>query len=426
VGGDSNIAARLAGVAIPLMFQLCSLEESQRWINIALEVLSRSTPDSLLQQVKLCIASCALYLNAGCQNDAVWLASTQRAIAIADRTRDDLPRAIARQLQIICDLTSGNPAVAVTRLAELEEIVACASEPHLGALFDRVTAQAHHFNGEYVKSRAHAQRALASARQRVQAPILYANHALDHRISMRIILARTAWLEGRADEALQISSECVELARQDRAFALGQVLTLCACPIAFWRGDLAAAHSYTEELAHCARRYGLSPVADFARCYRLVLTHLAGEDTDLLDPAYPANTLQSDHLGTVSDQWLNRATLARAEQGLTGWCTAEILRRHAEMTLQKGDPETSSAAERCLRQALAVARAQGAHAWEVRVCMSLVRLHAAGAQCQSALQELESAYGNLQGGQSDGDAIQARGLLEGLRNEPVLSVRTAG
>jgi ATP/maltotriose-dependent transcriptional regulator MalT len=236
---------------------------------------------------------------------------------------------------------------------------------------------------------------------------------------MRIILARSAWLEGRADEALQITNDCVELARQDRPVALAQVLTLCACPVAFWRGDLAAARDYIEELVQCARRYGMSPIADFARCYRFALGRLAGEDIELLDPAQPANTLQLDHLATLSDRWLNSATLVRAEQGQAGWCTAEILRRHAEMLLQKSDPEAASSADRRLRQALAVARAQGAHAWEVRICTSLARLHSQGpptssrAQCQSALHELEIAYANLQGGRSDGDAIQARGLLEG-------------
>jgi hypothetical protein len=235
---------------------------------------------------------------------------------------------------------------------------------------------------------------------------------MDHRISMRVILARNAWLGGRADEAVQIANECVEMARLAGPFALGQVLALCVCPLAFWRGDLPAARSFADELIQCAGRFGFSESVDFARCYRLVHGRLAGEDPALDGPAQPANNLQFDHLGTLSDQWLNGATLARAEQGLTGWCTAEILRRHGEMILQNGAAEAFHAADCRFRQALGVARAQRAHAWEVRICMSLARLHRQGAQCPSALQELEIAYGRLQGGQHDGDAIQARRLLE--------------
>src|SRR5262249_3750038 len=164
----------------------------------------------------------------------------------------------------------------------------------------------------------------------------------------------------------------------------------------------------------CAGRFGFSESVDFARCYRLVHGRLAGEDLALLGPAQPANNLQFDHLGTLSDQWLNGATLARAEQGLTGWGTAGGLRRQGEMMLQNGDAEVFHAADDCLRRALGIARAQGAHAWEVRICMSLARLHRQGARYRSALQELEIVCGKLRGGQHDGDTIQARGLLDGL------------
>jgi predicted ATPase len=408
--GDPNIAARLTVASVPVIFQLCLIEEFQRWINTALGVLAAAESDSLVPQVQLYLALCTLYFHLGCQ-EAVLLESAQQAVDIADRADEELLRVIARTTRIVCHLQSGNPPAAVARLPELAELVARADEPIVGALFDRVSAQAHHFNGDLAKSRIHARRALNFARQPVPAPIIYSAYSLDHRISMRVILARGAWIEGRADEAVQIANECVELARLDRPFALAQVLALCACPIAFWRGDLAAARSFTGELVECARRFGLSASADFARCYRLVLGQLAGEDLDLLGPAQPANSLQFDHLATVSDQWLNGAMLARAEQGLNGWATAEILRRHGEMLLRKSETEVFHAADCRFRQALAIARAQGALAWEVRICMSLARLH----RSPAALEELEIACGNLQGGRDDADAVAARGLLEDCR-----------
>jgi predicted ATPase len=418
-GGEPDLAAKLTVASIPAMLQLCLIDNFQHWINVALEVLADSETHSLVPQVQLCIASFSLSMHFGCQEEAVLLELAQRAVAIADRSDNDLLRATARTTQIVCHVLGGNPASAVARLAELAELVAQSSEPIAPSLLDRVSAQAHHFNGELARSRVYAQRTLNVARQPIAPPINYSAYALDHRISMRIILARNAWLEGRADEAIQITNACIELARLDRPVTLAQALTLCACPVALWRGDLAAARAFTEELMQCARRFGLGPSADFARCYRLVLGRLAGENLDLLGPAHPANTLQADHLATLSDQWVNGALLARAEQGLTGWCTAEILRRDGEMMLQKGDPDDFYAAERRFRQALGIARAQGARAWEVRICMSLARLHRQAAQHRqsarytAALQELEHAYGTLQGGWDDADTIQARGLLEG-------------
>lgn len=405
--GDPDIAATLTVASLPLLFYLCLFDEFQRWINGALAILGRAAAPPPIPQWRLHFASCMLYLQVGCQRESVMLETAQRAVDLADLIEDEMLAVVARILQIVCHLQAGNPPAAVTLLGQLGQLVARASEPQVGAMFDRASAQALHFNGDLVRSGAHARRALNSTRQPVAVPIIYSSHSIDHRISMRIILARGAWLEGRADEAVQIANECIALARLDRPFALGQVLALCGCPIAFWRGDLAAARSFTDELLQCSGRFGLSASADLSRCYRLVLAGLTGEDTTLLGPAQPASSMQYDHLATVSDHWLNGATLARAEQGQAGWCTAEILRRHGEMLLQKGETEAFHAAEGRFQQALGVARAQGAHAWEVRICMSLARLQ----RSPAALEELEVAYGNLQGGLDDADPVAARALL---------------
>jgi predicted ATPase len=409
--GDPDIAARLTVAAVPVIFQLCLVEEFQRWITTALGVLAASETHSLIPRVQLCLTLCTLYFQAGRQKETVLLELAQQAVDIADQSDDEVLRVAARVHQIVYDVGAGNMPLAMTRLAQLAQLIARASEPIVSALFDRVAAHTHHFNGDFAQSRTHAQRALSFERQPVAVPITYSASTMDQRISVRVVLARSAWLEGRADEAVGITSECVELARRDRPFALGHALALCACPIAFWRGDLTAARSFTDELIQCVARFGLSASVDLARCYRLLLGQMGGEDTDLLGAAHPANRLHFEQLATLSDQWLNGATLARAEQGLTGWCTAEILRRHGEMLLQKGEPEAAHAAEGRFRQALGVARAQGAHAWEVRVCMSMVRLHRHSEQHSAALQELATAYRKLQGGLDDQDAIQARRLL---------------
>ena len=410
--GDPDTGAWLAVASLPVMYQLCRAREFQSWANKALEVLSRDEPDTLIPQVSLVVALGALYMHVGCEEEAALFAALQRAVDLSDRTDDELLRATIRLTQIICHLLAGNPMVAVARLAELGELSAGASEPVVAVIFDRVSAQAHHFNGEFARSRIFAQRTLNSSRQPVTAPVIYSAQALDHRVSMRVILARCAWLEGRPDEAAQIAEECVNLARLEGPITLAQVLGLCACPVSFWRGDLKAARAFTEELTQCSKLLGLSTSLDFASCYRLVLGRLTHEDTSFLGPVHPANMLQLDHLSTLSDQWLNCATLSRAEQGLTGWCTAEILRRHGELLVQTLDMNFCHTADHFFKRALTIARAQGAHAWEVRACMSLVRLHRQGPQYQSALQDLAIAYGSLRGGGYDEDSNEAGRLLE--------------
>ena len=409
--GDPTTGAWLAVASLPVMYQLCRAREFQSWANRSLRVLAASEPDSLIPQVSLGLALGALYINAGCEEESALFESVQRAVELSDRTGDVLLQATARLNQIICHLLAGNPTLAVERLAALGELATQSDEPIVEVIFDRVSAQAHHFNGEFSRSRTFAQRTLHGSRHPINAPIIYSAQALDHRVSMRVVLARTAWLEGRADEAAQIVLECVNLARQEGPIALAPVLGLCACPVSFWRGDLEAARAFTDELTQCSKLVGLSSSLEFARCYRVALGTLREEDPNFLGPVHPANLLQVDHLCTVSDQWLNGTTLSRADQGLTGWCTAEVLRRHGEVLLQKPDSEQFPDAERLFRRALAVARSQGAHAWEVRACMSLVRLHRHGPQYQSTLQDLEIAFHSLKGGAFDHDAIQAASLL---------------
>ena len=82
------------------------------------------------------------------------------------------------------------------------------------------------------------------------------------------------------------------------------------------------------------------------------------------------------------------------------------------MLLQAADADAVHAVDRVFRRGLAIARAQGVLAWEIRICTSLAQLHRQGEPAERALQELEVAYGNLEGGQDDADAVQVRGILE--------------
>jgi hypothetical protein len=76
-------------------------------------------------------------------------------------------------------------------------------------------------------------------------------------------------------------------------------------------------------------------------------------------------------LPTLHPGLMTPASLARATDGRAGWAAPELLRCWGEQLVRVG---AGAQAERVFRQALALARRQGALAWELRAATSLAEL----------------------------------------------------
>lgn len=92
------------------------------------------------------------------------------------------------------------------------------------------------------------------------------------------------------------------------------------------------------------------------------------------------------------------------------WFEAELYRLRGE-ALVALSPERSAEAEACYRQALAVSREQGAHLWELRAAMSLVRLWRDQGRRAQARNLLAPIYNWFTEGFDTTDLREARGLL---------------
>jgi predicted ATPase len=90
---------------------------------------------------------------------------------------------------------------------------------------------------------------------------------------------------------------------------------------------------------------------------------------------------------------------------------AELLRLRGELLLSSTTPDPTSA-ERCLVEALEVARGQGARVWELRAATSLARLWRHQGRGQEAHDLLAPVYGWFTEGMGRPDLRQARALLE--------------
>jgi tetratricopeptide (TPR) repeat protein len=97
---------------------------------------------------------------------------------------------------------------------------------------------------------------------------------------------------------------------------------------------------------------------------------------------------------------------------------AELLRLHGELLLARDGAGSYAEALGCFHQALALAHAKGALAWELRAAMSLVRLYkqkgaGSAAELEHAYQELRALYAQFGEGFDIPDLLDAAALLEG-------------
>jgi predicted ATPase len=103
------------------------------------------------------------------------------------------------------------------------------------------------------------------------------------------------------------------------------------------------------------------------------------------------------------------AQLASRDSNREHWCTAEVLRVKGLLALS-GDHDPDAAATLFLQSA-ALARKQGALAWELRAAMNLARLRANQGRQREAIELLEGVYNRFTEGFETVDLLAARSLL---------------
>ena len=234
-------------------------------------------------------------------------------------------------------------------------------------LAGRWSALGLHFQGRHREARACALQTLETCLPRGAAHLL---GPVPQRVSMGMVLARGEWIEGAADMALASAREVVAMAESEHPFALGLALGLALVPVALWRGDQALALQALERLDAHARRHALGFWSAWAAQLRLALDVAApSSPSSPISPALPADAaldpMVVEMLATVRPALLGPALLDAAGRGQQTWCDPELLRVRAE--------RAGAGAEAQLAQAIVLAQAQGALAWELRATTSLAR-----------------------------------------------------
>jgi hypothetical protein len=127
--------------------------------------------------------------------------------------------------------------------------------------------------------------------------------------------------------------------------------------------------------------------------------------------SWPVHT---EMAATIREELVGPVAIARASGDRAIWCTPEILRAHAVSIVKVGATGGLEMAEEMLRRSLAMAREQGALAWQLRTAISLARLHQNLDRRPAARSVLAPVYDAFSEGFGTADLQTAAALLASL------------
>ncbi|MNX06267.1 putative HTH-type transcriptional regulator [compost metagenome] len=367
---DMTIAGALTVASAPLWFRLSEVSEYRDRVRAALDhVDALKVPDRLTAgRLEIALYN-ALWHTGGTVPEMTQ--ACERALDCALEFQMKTLEFQARWGLCALNVTRGAYPPALQHAQILSEFASHSTNAVTRNLSHRMLALASHFCGAFAQARMHAE-AAADADDAIRRNHVNAFQP-DARTTALAILARTLWIQGEGRLAMATAIRCVQEAQ-----ALEHALSLCValfwiCPMAIWAGERRAARAWVDTMLQQTRSKGFAYWHDWALCYADAMKLGEVDDVGAHIDAVAAKVLAMDEprremMVTFCDRWVDDRLVARAEQGEGQWSAAEVCRAAGRrMELQGND----AAAEALYLQAHALARSQGAFAWELRAAQTL-------------------------------------------------------
>jgi predicted ATPase len=424
--GDRSVAVPLGAGAAPLFLGLSMLSESRRWCLQTIESLSeeeRGTRLELGLLFTLATSSNHLY-----GNSAEVMSALERGLSLADSFGDT-----EYQLEFLAgqNLYLARLADFGGALAAAERYTTIAREfngPREIVMAEWMLGASHHLAG----NQASAQRSYQSAFSRAATTGFGEVHCFgyDHQVRALIGYARTLWLCGQPDRAVQFAHQGIEVAgRQKHPVSLCVGLTYAA-PVFLWRGDLELAEDLIERLITHAAKYslalyragglGLRGHLMLARGKTECALELLREVLSTMRTALTTSFSRALAEGLARTGQPAEATLiikALVDEAARGSGTFELpdfLRAQAEVLLAESQ-DNWQRAEAVLASSIDLARQQSALAWELRSAIALGRLWIDHERADEARSLLTDVYERFTEGFGTTDLRDAERQLNALR-----------
>ena len=409
--GPQVLAIRLTATSTPLWQELSLLKEHGLYVRKALSLLEAASEPCPKVQIALKLA-----LGSSCYHTQGGTAETIEAFVSA-RTLARQCNDIAGQLRAVSGHMAVNLCCADYQMA-LEQSqqfdrLGLHGDATLSLSTQRLRVLALHFAGDQAQARLNAEQVLQRMTQ--SGHLNRFTHGFgvqyDQSVASLTILARILWLQGQPEQAWRTARQALDIALQiNHGTSICYTLALAGCLIAHYNGDSRTARELLRLLLEQAQKHSVQLFHTWARHYAQVIDH---EQAHL--PFKPGLGLIKDLLITLDNRFVDDELVLRAETGIAGWNTAEILRARAGALLAEDDLLNRAAAESLLIRALNVAKHQGALAWELRSATSLAQMWQRQGRHRQAHTLLAPICDRFTEGHATPDLTKARQLLDELQ-----------
>jgi len=430
-GGNPSIATALASASAQLLLELSLLGECQKWTSKALALLSPEENGTRREMVLQVASAISSRFTTGTTEEEVHSRLT-RALELAEQFNDADYKLRILHVHCSCYAWRGDLRAALAIARQCEAFAASVTDPFAQPMADRMLGIVQFYLGDLTSARAHLERALDRFPRRND----LLRFGADPRLVALSHKSDILWLQGLADQALQLARTSLDEAR-----TLGHPLALCnalvsLAIISIRVGDIEKSAGWIEELRDQAEKHALN-------AYNICAVGLAGQLSAMrndnatavrllraaLDRSprgsftyYALYTMFAADLALAEAKTgeLGRGlavideTLQRIERNEEWWHLPETLRIKGELLLLQSEPGAAAAAGDHFRQALDRASQQGALSWELRAATSLARLLRNQGRPADAIACLQPVYDRFTDGFGTVDLIAAKQLLDEL------------
>ena len=409
--GPQALAIRLAATSTPLWQELSLLKEHGGYVRKALALLELSAkPCPRLQMVlKLALGS-ACYHAQGASAETVGAFVGARALAVQLNDVAGQLRAVSGHLAV--NLSCGHYRMALEQSRQFDQL-GLHDDTLMSLSTHRLRVLALHFSGE--QRQAGEQAAQVLQRMAHSGHLNRFTHGFgvqyDQSVAALTIHARILWLRGQPEQAWRAARQALDIAMQiDHGTSICYTLALAGCLIAYHNGDTRNARELLRLLLQQAQKHSVLLFYNWAQHYAQVIGGV-----DVAPARQPGVGLIKDIMVTLDASYVDDALLKRAHDGDAGWSTAEILRARARALQATDCPLNAATAETVLLEALGVAKAQGALAWELRSATTLAQLWQRQGHSQRAFDLLAPVYQRFTEGFATPDLMTVHRLLDELQ-----------
>mgnify|MGYP001050634112 CR=1 FL=1 len=385
--GDVKIGVRLAAASAPVFLNLSHLIECRTWCMCALAAIG-AAPDLELELELQGALGLALMFTDG--NSASAGDALDRAFDLATRLEDRW-----NQLRMLARLhifhkRLGNYAVARAHAERAVEVATRIGDDEALSVAFSLSGISRYLAGDLQRARRELE--LAMEKSGPSRRSLTIRYGFDNRSRTGIALAFTLWLSGDAAQASHVARRTVHEAGQLQHAVTYCIALVWSLVIHLWMHDLDTAEEALDALTACAEASALDPYVAAANGFRGEIDFQRNRAPGALDAIEQSlaalraaryellvtpftMTLAWDLLRTsrlVEARDLVDAAIARCATIGEYFAMPELLRIKAEITRRlEGDTVVGKG---LLRDAIALAREQGAHAWEQRATTDFVAL----------------------------------------------------